>query len=74
LVLIQLLTPQSRSFACKGGLKRELGNQKNLACIKEILAAPAFQPVLAQAKACGYIFDFQIDPARQNSCRTILEF
>jgi hypothetical protein len=36
------------------------------------LVAQAFQPVQAQAKACGYIFPALVKPAGQNPCRTLL--
>jgi hypothetical protein len=34
--------------------------------------AQAFQPVLAQAKACGYIFNLLFERALQKPCRTLL--
>jgi hypothetical protein len=36
------------------------------------LVAQAFQPVLAQAKACGYIFNLSFEPHLQKPNRTVL--
>ena len=36
------------------------------------LVAQAFQPVLTQVKACGYIFNLSFEPALQIPCWTLL--
>jgi hypothetical protein len=45
-------------------------NAKDLTSI----GGTGFQPVLAQAKVCGYLLPFQSGIPLQNPCRTLLGF
>jgi hypothetical protein len=47
-------------------------SQHNLHGGRMDLGGTGFQPVLAQAKACGYIVNFYLGPGMQNTRRTLI--